>query len=69
MHSPFAAEIRSSYNGVNSVFAEALNWEVQEGRFISDDDIENGAKVWVLGAEVASHLFGDASPIGKGIWY
>lgn len=67
VQAPGGAEIRSSYNGVNSVFAEALNWEVQEGRFISDDDVENGAKVCVLGAEVASHLFGDASPIGKEI--
>lgn len=60
-------ETRTSYNGVNASFAEAMNWAVQKGRFISDEDIENRAKVCVLGAEVASDLFGDASPIGKEI--
>ena len=60
-------ETRTSYNGVNASFAEAMNWGVQKGRFISDEDIENRAKVCVLGAEVASDLFGDAFPIRKEI--
>ena len=60
-------ETRTSYNGVNASFSEAMDWDIQEGRFISDEDIENEAKVCVLGADVASDLFGDASAIGKEI--
>ncbi len=60
-------EVRTSYNGVNATYAKAMNWEVQEGRFISDEDIENATKVCVLGAETASDLFGAESPIGKEI--
>ena len=61
------AETRTSYNGVNASFARAMDWDIQEGRFISDEDIEHSAKVCVLGADVASDLFGDKSPIGKEI--
>ena len=61
------AEIRTSYNGVNASFAKAMDWNIQDGRFISDEDIEKGAKVCVLGADVAAGLFGDESPIGKEI--
>ncbi len=61
------AETRTSYNGVNASFAKAMDWNIQEGRFISDEDIEKGAKVCVLGADVAADLFGDKSPIGKEI--
>ncbi|MDE0426383.1 MAG: ABC transporter permease [Candidatus Poribacteria bacterium] len=64
---PVGTETRTGYNGVNASFAEAMDWDIQEGRFITDDDIENGAKVCVLGAEVASDLFGWTSPIGKEI--
>ncbi len=61
------AEVRTGYNGVNATYAEAMDWEIQEGRFISDEDIENAAKVCVLGAEVVSELFEGESPIGKEI--
>lgn len=61
------AEVRTGYNGVNATYAEAMDWEIQEGRFISDEDIGNGAKVCVLGAEVALDLFAEESPIGKEI--
>ena len=60
-------ETRTSYNGVNATYAKAMNWDIQEGRFISDEDIANKAKVCVLGADVASDLFGDISPVGKEI--
>lgn len=60
-------EVRTGYNGVNATYAEAMDWEIQEGRFISYEDIENAARVCVLGSEVASDLFGGESPIGKEI--
>ncbi len=61
------SETRSGYNGVNSSFSEAMDWKIQEGRFISDEDIENKAKVCVLGTEVAFNLFGNRSPINEEI--
>ncbi|MDE0315806.1 MAG: ABC transporter permease [Candidatus Poribacteria bacterium] len=61
------SETRSGYNGVNASFSEAMDWGIQEGRFISDEDIENKAKVCVLGTEVALNLFGNKSPINEEI--
>lgn len=61
------AEVRTGYNGVNATYAKAMNWEIQEGRFISDEDIENATRVCVLGAEIASEMFASESPIGKEI--
>ena len=61
------AEARSGYNGVNAAFSEAMDWQIQEGRFISEEDIENKAKICILGTEVANNLFGTKSPINKEI--
>ena len=60
-------EHRTGYNGVNASFAEAMDWNIEQGRFISDEDIGNEAKVCVLGSEVVDALFGNASPVGKEI--
>lgn len=59
------SETRTGYNGVNASFAEAMDWDIQQGRFISDEDIDNETKVCVLGAEVVATLFGTDSPLGK----
>ena len=59
------SETRTGYNGVNASFAEAMDWDIQQGRFISDEDIDNETKVCVLGAEVVDALFGTDSPLGK----
>ena len=61
------SEARTGYNGVNYTFAEAMDWDIEQGRFISEGDIENETKVCVLGTVVAATLFGNASPIGKEI--
>ena len=60
-------EHRTGYNGVNASFAEAMDWNIEQGRFISDEDIGNEAKVCVLGSDVVDALFGNASPVGKEI--
>jgi putative ABC transport system permease protein len=39
-----------------------------EGRFLTQKDDDNTAKVAVLGYSLAQDLFGDASPIGQKIW-
>ena len=61
------AEHRTGYNGVNASFSEAMDWDIQQGRFITNEDIDNEAKVCVLGAEVTAALFGNESPVGKEI--
>ena len=61
------AEHRTGYNGVNASFSEAMDWQIQQGRFITNEDIDNEAKVCVLGAEVTAALFGNTSPLGKEI--
>lgn len=61
------SEVRSGYNGVNHSFSDAMDWGIQEGRFISEEDIENKEKVCVIGTEVALNLFGTKSPLDKEI--
>ena len=61
------AESRTGYNGVNASFAEAMDWGIQQGRFISEEDIENREKICVVGTDVATALFGVASPLGQEI--
>ena len=48
------AESRTGYNGVNASFSKAMDWDIQQGRFITEEDIENEAKICVLGTEVAT---------------
>lgn len=59
------AEKRTGYNGVDPHFPIGMNWTVQEGRFFTEGEFQDRQKVCVLGAEVATELFGDESPIGK----
>lgn len=61
------AEARAGYNGVNATYQTAMDWDIKEGRFITDADVENAAKVCVLGDEVATTLFGNKSPLGQEI--
>lgn len=60
-------EARSEYNGVTPVYTVAMNWKIQTGRFITDEDIANAARVCVLGVDVVETLFGSDSPLGKEI--
>ncbi len=67
MRTPDGSNIRAGYNGVDAAYTAAMEWDLQTGRFISDEDVENATKVVVLGANVATELFGAASPLGKEI--
>ncbi|MYC76485.1 FtsX-like permease family protein [Candidatus Poribacteria bacterium] len=57
----------TEYNGVNSYFPIGMAWEIQQGRFFSEDEFNNRRKVCVLGLEVATELFGDQPPMGTEI--
>ena len=60
-------EVRAGWNGVDATYKSAMDWDVKTGRFITDEDVYNAAKVCVLGDEVATALFGDKSPLGQEI--
>ena len=51
--------------GVSPEFLVARDWDLTEGRNFTGDETNAGSKVVLLGASVASALFGDADPIGE----
>ncbi len=53
--------------GVDEYQLDVFPAEVAEGRFIDGADVNDFAKVAVLGKDAASDLFGDSSPIGQKI--
>ena len=67
MQAPNGTNIRAGYNGVDEDYAVALAWDLATGWFISEEDVKNSTKVAVLGANVATGLFDEASPLGKEI--
>ena len=60
-------ETRAGWNGVDANYTTIMDWNLKEGRFITDEDVKNASKVCVLGDEVATALFGDKSPLGQEI--
>ena len=64
--SRLGGEFRSaSLEGVTSDYAQLMRYDLQEGRFLSENDINNATQVCVLGANVAVELFGNTSAIGQ----
>ena len=61
------SEVRAGWNGVDATYNTAMDWDVKEGRFITDEDVKNASKVCVLGDEIATALFGGKSPLGQEI--
>jgi putative ABC transport system permease protein len=49
--------------GVAPEFQHIRDWQLAEGRFLHDGDVENDAKVAVLGETVVRNLFGNDDPI------
>jgi len=58
-------ESRPQVEGITADYRDLMSWNIQEGRFISENDVEHALHVCVLGANVSTDLFGDTSPIGK----
>jgi putative ABC transport system permease protein len=66
--SPLGGQFRGAdLEGVTADYAELLRYELQAGRFLSENDIDNATQVCVLGANVVEELFGNVSPIGQEI--
>ena len=51
--------------GVQPSYLYIKNYDVASGRGFIPEDLQNSAKVTILGATVATELFGDVDPIGK----
>jgi putative ABC transport system permease protein len=58
----------TSIQGSGVQFLQIRGWEVQQGRFFTDQEVKGQAKVCVLGTTVRDELFPDGSdPVGKTI--
>ena len=58
-------QARPLLEGVTADYATGMRWDLQSGRFLSEGDIEDAKQVCVLGADTATELFGDTSPLGQ----
>ena len=67
MQGPGGTEARAGYNGVDATYTIAMDWDLKDGRFITDEDVQNATKICVLGDELATELFGNKSPVGQEI--
>ncbi len=62
----FAGKNKKSFLlGTTAGYALIDNGKVAEGRFFTDADSDNLARVLVLGANIKKELFGEQNPIGK----
>ena len=50
--------------GITAEYADAHNYTVSQGDWITDDQVQGASNVVVLGATAAQTLFGSTSPIG-----
>mgnify|MGYP001601968088 CR=1 FL=1 len=57
----------TTINGVLPTFTTVRNLTVDNGAFFTDGDVRSLGRQVVLGATVASDLFGDLDPIGKSL--
>ena len=49
--------------GVAPEFQQIRDWQVAEGRFLHEGDMDSAAKVAVIGQTVATQLFGNDNPV------
>jgi putative ABC transport system permease protein len=55
----------TSYRGVSPEYFEIKRWYVDQGAIFSQDDVDRGADVCILGRTVRDRLFGVGDPVGK----
>ena len=63
--SQHGGQTHADVKGVTADYAQGMHWEVQQGRFFSENEIDTAAQVCVLGAEAAVDLFGEASALDQ----
>ena len=57
----------TSVYGVTTGYMAVNDWDVDDGRTITEEDDKNATNVTVLGATVVTNLFGDLDPVGRTI--
>ena len=53
--------------GTTASYLSIKSYEILTGRNFTKEDIQNSAKVAIIGSTVATELFGDMNPVGKTI--
>ncbi len=56
---------RTNVWGASNEYFDAMNWKIAQGRDFMEGELRAGGDVCVLGATVATELFGAQSPIGE----
>lgn len=59
--------IKANIIGTNSDYPEVNNYNLAQGQFINDDDINTTRNIIVLGSGIAEDLFGTTNPLGEKI--
>ncbi|GBC94717.1 putative ABC transporter permease YknZ [bacterium HR16] len=60
-----AEEMDAAVDGCQPEYLYLHNLQVERGRFITQEDLDNWSKVCVLGKEVQKRLFGNRDPVGE----
>lgn len=55
----------TSLTGTNGNYDDIKNLELEEGRYLTDSDVNNRLRVAVIGTYVKNELFGGLSPLGE----
>ena len=50
--------------GATPDYPEVYNWSLKAGRFFDQEEMDNAAKVVVLGSAMAKDIYGDVNPVG-----
>ena len=58
-------QTRAYIEGMTAAHAYSTRSDVHHGRFLSENDIDAATQVCVLGANIATELFGETSPVGE----
>jgi putative ABC transport system permease protein len=53
------------FRGVSEQYPDIRKWTIARGAFFEADDVENAARVIVIGQTVRERLYGDDDPIGQ----
>lgn len=59
--------VNATVLGITPPYQEVMNYDVAQGRFITDWDVSEQLHVAVLGSALAEDLFEDANPVGQEI--
>ena len=60
-------EVRAGYHGITPTLQTSMDWDLHSGRFITYEDVQNKARVCVVGFKLIDELFMGQDPIGSEI--